>query len=270
MRKMAMYGKGGIGKSTIAVNLAITFANMEKRIGLIGCDPKGDTCRLLIPDRLPTILDNYKKIKMDINKIDDLTYLYKNSISCIEVGGPRPGVGCAGKGIILGLDLLKEYDFYDDNDLIIYDVLGDVVCGGFASPVSKGYAEEVYIVTSGEQASLFAANNIIKGMKQIGGNIQGLIYNSKNIDKEFEIVNEFSKRIQIPIIGKIKHSKRIPKLELEKTAVVEKFPSGEEAKQFEILAENILSKNIEVNTNNIEDEEVHDIIKTIKGDNYVY
>jgi nitrogenase iron protein NifH len=186
------------------------------------------------------------------------------------VGGPKPGVGCAGKGIVLGLDLLEEYDFYQDKDIIIYDVLGDVVCGGFASPVSKGYAEEVYIVTSGEQASLFAANNIIKGMSQIGGNIQGLIYNSKNIDKELAIVNEFSKRIQIPIIGKIKHSKRIPLLELQKKAIVDEYPDGKEAKQFESLADHIINKDIDVQTDNIEDEEVHEIIKKIKGDKYVY
>jgi nitrogenase iron protein NifH len=270
MKKIAMYGKGGIGKSTIAVNLALTFAKKDYNIGLIGCDPKGDTCRLLAPQRLPTILDNYSEIKKNINNIKDLIYVYEDSISCIEVGGPKPGVGCAGKGIVLGLDLLEEYDFYQDKDIIIYDVLGDVVCGGFASPVSKGYAEEVYIVTSGEQASLFAANNIIKGMSQIGGNIQGLIYNSKNIDKELAIVNEFSKRIQIPIIGKIKHSKRIPLLELQKKAIVDEYPDGKEAKQFESLADHIINKDIDVQTDNIEDEEVHEIIKKIKGDKYVY
>jgi len=270
MKKIAMYGKGGIGKSTIAVNLALTFANMNYKVGLIGCDPKGDTCRLLSPKRLPTILDNYRKIKEDINNISNLTYNYKDKITCIEVGGPRPGVGCAGKGIILGLDLLKDYDFYKDKDIIIYDVLGDVVCGGFASPVSKGYAEEVYIVSSGEQASLFAANNIIKGMSQIGGNVQGLIYNSKNIEKEFEIVDEFSKRINIPIIGRIEHSKRIPLLELQKKAVVAEFPNGKEAEQFKKLSINILDENIDIDTDTIEDEEVHEIIKEIKGDEYVY
>ncbi|MFW5889309.1 MAG: P-loop NTPase [Bacillota bacterium] len=270
MKKIAMYGKGGIGKSTIAVNLALTFAKMNYKIGLIGCDPKGDTCRLLSPKKLPTILDNYREIKKDINKIKDLTYNYKNQIECIEVGGPKPGVGCAGKGIILGLDLLKKYNFYNDKDIIIYDVLGDVVCGGFASPVSKGYAEEVYIVSSGEQSSLFAANNIIKGITQIGGNIQGLIYNSKNIEKEYEIVGEFSKRSNIPIVGKISYSKRIPLLELRKKAVVTEYPEGKEAKQFIKISNNILNKIFDIKADTIDDEDVHEIIKEIKGDSYVY
>lgn len=261
---IAIYGKGGIGKSTIAANLSLIFSQMGKRVGLIGCDPKGDTCRLLSFKKLPTILDNYNLLKGDIENIKKLIYSKKN-IACIEMGGPRPGVGCAGKGIIIGMEFLEKYRFFEDKDIIIYDVLGDVVCGGFASPVSKGFAQEIYIVTSEEHASLYAANNIITGMESIGGNIKGLIFNGKNLNNGHETIKLFSKKTNVPIAGKISYSEKFPELEFNKEAVIENYPEGEEAAEFKKLAENILNNDFNESARPLDDEAITNFFEKIRG-----
>src|SRR5664280_1424635 len=160
-KKIAIYGKGGIGKSTIVSNIAAAHSE-DKNVLVIGCDPKADTTRTLVGERIPTILD-ILKIKKDAST-EDILFAGYGDVRCAESGGPEPGVGCAGRGVIVAMNLLERLGvFSEDLDLIIYDVLGDVVCGGFAVPLCENFADEVYIVTSGEYMALYAANNICKG-----------------------------------------------------------------------------------------------------------
>ena len=242
MKKIAIYGKGGIGKSTTAVNLAITIAKTGKKVLIIGCDPKQDTTRLLVPKTQASIMEKYEQLKNNKCNLDEIAFQTEDNICCIEVGGPKPGVGCAGRGIILALEFLKKNEYFNKADVVIYDILGDVVCGGFASPISKGYAEDIYIVTSGQQASLFAANNIINGMNAVGGNIQGLIYNEKGFEGEVEIVIDFAKEVNIPIVGKIHYSLRIPDYEMRKKAITEAEPEGIEALEYSQLWNQIMTQ----------------------------
>ena len=161
MKKIAFYGKGGIGKSTTAANVSAAFSRMGRRVCQIGCDPKNDSTRLLLGRIAPsTILDLEREKKGAALTLEDLVHEGWNGVRCIEAGGPDPGVGCAGRGIIVALERLKALHAFDDLDVVLYDVLGDVVCGGFAVPIREGYAAEIYIVSSGELMSLYAANNI--------------------------------------------------------------------------------------------------------------
>ncbi len=181
-KKIAIYGKGGIGKSTIVSNIAAAHSE-DKNVLVIGCDPKSDTTRTLVGERIPTILDTLKN-KKDAS-IDDILFQGYGDVKCVESGGPEPGVGCAGRGVIVAMNLLDRLNvFSDDLDLIIYDVLGDVVCGGFAVPLRENFADEVYIVTSGEYMALYAANNICKGIKKLKGSFGGIICNCRGIENE--------------------------------------------------------------------------------------
>ena len=171
MKKIAFYGKGGIGKSTTAANVSAAFSKMGKKVCQIGCDPKNDSTRLLLGQICrQTVLDLVRDAEDDI-QAEQIVHTGFNGIKCVEAGGPEPGVGCAGRGIIVALEKLKELDVLDDEDLVLYDVLGDVVCGGFAVPIREGYATDIYIVSSGELMALYAANNIAKGVKRFAARV---------------------------------------------------------------------------------------------------
>lgn len=215
MKRIAIYGKGGIGKSTVAVNTAILLSKRGLRVALIGCDPKQDTIRLITEGNIPSILERYEALNEGKRPITDCVVRGRYGILCAEVGGPRPGVGCAGRGIILALELLTKNDCFSDLDVIIFDVLGDVVCGGFATPVVRGYAEDIYIVSSGEQASLYAANNILRGMCDIGHGVQGLVLNAAGFTDETMVADAFSALANLPIVARIPHDARIPANELK-------------------------------------------------------
>jgi len=238
-KRIAIYGKGGIGKSTTVANLAASFASDNKKVMVIGCDPKADTTRTLFGKRLPTILNTIKE-KRNLD-LDDVVFTGFNGVFCSESGGPEPGVGCAGRGVIVAMKLLENLEVFIKNqfDIVIYDVLGDVVCGGFAVPLKEDYADEVYIVSSGEYMSLYAANNISKGIKKLNGNLSGIICNCKGIENEVEIVNSFAEKIGSKVIGIIQRSQLIQTSELEAKTVVEKFPKSNESEDYEKLANSI-------------------------------
>ena len=238
-KKIAIYGKGGIGKSTIVSNIAAAHSE-EKNVLVIGCDPKADTTRTLVGERIPTILD-ILKIKKDAS-IEDILFAGYGDVRCAESGGPEPGVGCAGRGVIVAMNLLERLGvFSEDLDLIIYDVLGDVVCGGFAVPLRENFADEVYIVTSGEYMALYAANNICKGIKKLKGSFGGIICNCRGIENELEIVQEFAARVNSRIIGVIPRSEIVQKSEIDAKTVLEKFPDSEQAELYRKLASAIYS-----------------------------
>ncbi|BDZ70536.1 Ni-sirohydrochlorin a,c-diamide reductive cyclase ATP-dependent reductase subunit [Methanobacterium petrolearium] len=236
-KHIAIYGKGGIGKSTIVANLAAAYSeNMS--VLVIGCDPKADTTRTLVGRRIPTILDILKDKRNPTQ--EDVIFAGYGGVNCVESGGPKPGVGCAGRGIIVAMKLLENLEvFSQEPDIIIYDVLGDVVCGGFAAPLRENFADEVYIVTSGEYMALYAANNISQGIKKLKSNLGGIICNCRGINREVEIVEEFAHRIGSKVIGVIPRSELVQKSEIDAKTVVEKFPESEQAKKYVELSKKI-------------------------------
>ncbi|MDI6723930.1 MAG: Ni-sirohydrochlorin a,c-diamide reductive cyclase ATP-dependent reductase subunit [Methanobacterium sp.] len=238
-KKIAIYGKGGIGKSTIVSNIAAAYSE-DYNVLVIGCDPKADTTRTLVGRRTPTILDIVKEKKDAV--VEDIVFSGYNDVRCVESGGPEPGVGCAGRGVIVAMGLLDKLGaFSDDVDIIIYDVLGDVVCGGFAVPLREDFADEVYIVTSGEYMALYAANNICKGIKKLKSNLGGIICNCRGIENEIEIVTDFADRVGSKVIGVIPRSEMVQQSEIDAKTVIEKFSESKQAILYRGLAESIYS-----------------------------
>ncbi len=236
-KRIAIYGKGGIGKSTIVSNIAAAYSE-NYNVLVIGCDPKADTTRTLYGNRLPTVLDVLKTKRQA--QVEDVIFEGFNQVLCVESGGPEPGVGCAGRGVIVAMNLLEKLQvFTEDLDVVIYDVLGDVVCGGFAVPLREDFADEVYIVTSGEYMALYAANNISKGIKKLKGNLGGIICNCKGIENEEEIVAQFAQEIGSRVISIIPRSELVQKSEIEAKTVLEKYPESEQADLYRKLSDDI-------------------------------
>lgn len=241
-RRIAIYGKGGIGKTTISVNLAIAMAECGLKVVLVGCDPKRDTARLLLRESIPTIVEKYDALVSGRASLDEVCVQARKNLYCCEAGGPKPGVGCAGRGVLIALELLNQRGVLADADVVLYDVLGDVVCGGFATPVTHGFTDRVYVVTSGEQASLLAANNILSGMASVGGKIGGLIYNARGFEGEDRYVERFSQRTKAPIVGRMPYSQRIKLEELSRRAICEAENAPAEHSAIARLASKILGE----------------------------
>ncbi|MEM5780621.1 MAG: P-loop NTPase [Lawsonibacter sp.] len=246
MKRLALYGKGGIGKSTTAVNMAVVLAKSGLRVALIGCDPKQYTVRLLTGRYIPSILDSYEEISAGGKPIETCVIKASHDILCCEVGGPKPGVGCAGRGIILALELLQKSGCLSDRDVVIYDVLGDVVCGGFAAPIVRGFADEVYIVSSGENAALYAANNILRGMLAIGCQPRGLVFNCAGFPGEQEVVLDFSETVKLGISGEISRNSRIPMYELRGIPITEVEDEWEIYSAYKALCDAVMAGSGEV------------------------
>lgn len=246
MRQIAIYGKGGIGKSTTTQNLTAALATMGKRIMQIGCDPKADSTRMLMGGkRQPTVLDTLREVGTENVTLEEVVHIGFGGIKCVEAGGPEPGVGCAGRGVITAINLLEELGAYtDDLDFVFYDVLGDVVCGGFAMPMREGKAREIYIVASGEMMALYAANNICKGIvrfaKQSGIRLGGIICNSRKVDNELELLTAFSERIGSHLVHFIPRDNIVQRAEINKKTVIEYDPESNQAGEYLQLAKNII------------------------------
>lgn len=244
MKKIAFYGKGGIGKSTTASNVSAAFSTMGKRVCQIGCDPKNDSTRLLLGHIChKTILDLERERKGDAILKSEIVHYGYNGISCIEAGGPEPGVGCAGRGIIVALEKVHSLNALDGMDIVLYDVLGDVVCGGFAVPIREGFAEEIYVVSSGELMSLYAANNIAKGIKRFASRgkvrLGGIIGNGRNVDREEELLKAFADKLGTQLIEFIPRLKMLHDAEIHRQSIIEYAPHSDEAKIYSELAEKI-------------------------------
>ena len=249
MLKVAVYGKGGIGKSTVTSNLAAAFANMGKRVIQIGCDPKADsTINLLGGEPLRPVMNYMREEDEEPDELAQISKEGYGGILCIETGGPTPGLGCAGRGIIATFQLLEDMDLFAHYkpDVVLYDVLGDVVCGGSAAPIREGYAEKVLIVTSGEKMALYAANNISSAVRNFEdrsyARVFGIVLNHRNVENEMEKVQAFSEKIGVPIVGEVPRSDEIIRWEDQGKTVIEGNPDSEISKCFFDLAELLLKE----------------------------
>ena len=246
-RKVAFYGKGGIGKSTTQQNTAAAMAHFyDQKIFIHGCDPKADSTRLILggkpQESLMEVLREEGAEKVTNEKVIKRGY---EGIQCVESGGPEPGVGCAGRGIITAINLMEENGAYtEDLDFVFFDVLGDVVCGGFAMPIRDGKAQEVYIVASGEMMAIYAANNICKGLvkyaKQSGVRLGGIICNSRKVDREKEFLEEFTASIGTHMIHFVPRDNIVQKAEFNKKTVCEYDENENQAKEYSELARKII------------------------------
>jgi nitrogenase iron protein NifH len=241
IRQVAIYGKGGIGKSTTTQNLTAGLAESGKKIMVVGCDPKADSTRLLLGTLAQrTVLDTIRTAGDNV----ELSSIMKegfSGIKCVESGGPEPGVGCAGRGIITSIGLLEQLGAYtEDLDYVFYDILGDVVCGGFAMPIREGKAKEIYIVASGEMMALYAANNICKGIAKYaekgGVRLGGIICNSRNVDRENELLEAFSKEIGTQLIYFVPRNNVVQRAEINRKTVIEYAPEDHQAQEYRNLA----------------------------------
>jgi nitrogenase iron protein NifH len=246
-RKIAIYGKGGIGKSTTQQNTAAAMAHFyNKKVFIHGCDPKADSTRLILGGmNQRTLMDMLREEGEEKITAERVVRTGFGEIRCVESGGPEPGVGCAGRGVITAIDLMEKNGAYtDDLDFVFFDVLGDVVCGGFAMPIRDGKAQEVYIVASGEMMAIYAANNICKGLlkyaRQSGVRLGGVICNSRKVDREAEFLEEFTAAIGTKMIHFIPRDNIVQKAEFNKKTVVNYDAECNQAKEYGKLAAKII------------------------------
>jgi nitrogenase iron protein NifH len=253
MRKVAIYGKGGIGKSTTTQNTVAALAEMGKKVMVVGCDPKADSTRLLLGGLAQrSVLDTLREEGEDV-ELEDIRSGGFCSTLCVESGGPEPGVGCAGRGIITSINMLEQLGAYDeenDLDYVFYDVLGDVVCGGFAMPIREGKAEEIYIVCSGEMMAMYAANNICKGIMKFAETgvvrLGGLICNSRKVDREDELIQEFAKRLGTQMVHFVPRDNDVQRAEINRKTVIDWNPNCPQADEYRTLARNIDNNTLKV------------------------
>jgi nitrogenase iron protein NifH len=246
MKQIALYGKGGIGKSTTSANLSVALSGMGLDILQIGCDPKRDSTRMLMHGTfIPTVMDLVRERGDTALSIPDIVFTGYNGVRCVEAGGPEPGVGCAGRGIIATFQLLEKFGALK-GDVIVYDVLGDVVCGGFAMPMREGYAQEIYLITSGELMSLYAANNICKAIKRLASRVKskcrlaGVICNAKGQPREEDLVAEFARRVNSTLIEFIPRDRVVQLAELNRKTVIEFEPASAQAARYRSLATRVM------------------------------
>ncbi|WP_020071995.1 nitrogenase iron protein [Faecalispora sporosphaeroides] len=244
LRQIAIYGKGGIGKSTTTQNLTAGLAESGKKVMVVGCDPKADSTRLLLGGLSQrTVLDTLRETGDSIELPNILRDGYLG-IKCVESGGPEPGVGCAGRGIITSINLLERLGAYTEElDYVFYDVLGDVVCGGFAMPIREGKAKEIYIVASGEMMALYAANNISKGIARYartgGVRLGGIICNSRNVDRELDLLRAFAAELGTQLIYFVPRDNVVQRAEIRRKTVIEFNPGSLQAQEYRNLAKAI-------------------------------
>lgn len=259
MRQIAIYGKGGIGKSTVASNLSMAFREQGLKVMQVGCDPKRDSTRNLTQGKLiPTVLETYREhLRMGRDEyaiaLEDIVFGGSQGIYCVESGGPEPGIGCAGRGVLTAINILRDLKAFDTYsvDVVVYDVLGDVVCGGFAQPIREGYAREIYLVCSGAFMSVYAANNIAKAIRRLSRpgetGLAGVIGNSSG-DEQFEkgVLAEFAQTLGSKLIHLIPRSPAIQACEVQCRTVLEHSPDSEEGEVFRELAKRVMDNDRQV------------------------
>ena len=256
LRQCAIYGKGGIGKSTTTQNLVAALAESGKKVMIVGCDPKADSTRLILHAKAQ---NSVMELAAEAGSVEDLELedvlsVGYGGIKCVESGGPEPGVGCAGRGVITAINFLEEEGAYDDElDFVFYDVLGDVVCGGFAMPIRENKAQEIYIVCSGEMMAMYAANNICKGIVKYANSgsvrLAGLICNSRQTDREDELIMALADKLGSQMIHFIPRANAVQHAEIRRMTVIEFDPTHKQADEYRQLAKKIVdNKNFVIPT----------------------
>jgi nitrogenase iron protein NifH len=267
MRKIAIYGKGGIGKSTTTQNTVAGLVELGRKVMVVGCDPKADSTRLLLGGMAQkSVLDTLREEGEDVELEDILKEGYGGT-RCVESGGPEPGVGCAGRGIITSINMLESLGAYEESvglDYAFYDVLGDVVCGGFAMPIRDGKAQEIYIVCSGEMMAMYAANNICKGIRKYaesgGVRLGGLICNSRNVDNEKEMIEELARKLGTQMIYFVPRDNMVQQAEINRKTVIEHAPDHPQADHYRSLAKAIDENQMFVIPNPLEIEDLEQLL----------
>ncbi|MDX8355438.1 nitrogenase iron protein [Cognatiyoonia sp. IB215182] len=245
LRQIAFYGKGGIGKSTTSQNTLAALVELQQKILIVGCDPKADSTRLILNSKAQdTVLHMAAEMgSVEDLELEDVLKTGYQDIKCVESGGPEPGVGCAGRGVITAINFLEENGAYDDVDYVSYDVLGDVVCGGFAMPIRENKAQEIYIVMSGEMMALYAANNISKGILKYansgGVRLGGLICNERQTDKELELAEAMAEKLGSKLIHFVPRDNIVQHAELRRQTVLQYAPDSKQADEYRQLAQKI-------------------------------
>jgi nitrogenase iron protein NifH len=267
MRQIAIYGKGGIGKSTTTQNTVAGLVSLGKKVIIVGCDPKADSTRLMLHSKAQTTVMDLIRERGTVEDLElkDVLKLGYGGVKCVESGGPEPGVGCAGRGVITAINFLEAEGAYTpDLDFVFYDVLGDVVCGGFAMPIREGKAEEIYIVVSGEMMAMYAANNISKGILKYAtaGKVRlgGLICNSRETDKEYELIDALAKRLGTQMIHFVPRDNQVQRAELRRMTVIEYSPDHPQAEEYRILAKKISDNKMLVIPKPLAMEELEDLL----------
>lgn len=265
MLKIAFYGKGGIGKSTIAANVSAAYAGQGKKVLHIGCDPKADSTRVLTEKRIPSVLEQIEKIHGEL-KENDLVFPGKYGVCCAESGGPGAGMGCAGLGITSAVNELERLNILSRSwDLVVYDVLGDVVCGGFSVPMRRHYADKVYIVTSADYMSLYAANNIMKGCQRYSDNEKklaaGLILNHIKNDRDMRIGKKFSEYTGLPVAAFFKECSEMQEADYQNALFTELFPESENTREISRLIGRIMEVDGEQDIHPMDEEEMENFRK---------
>jgi nitrogenase iron protein NifH len=267
MRQIAIYGKGGIGKSTTCQNTVAGLAQLGKKIMIVGCDPKADATRLMLHAKAQTtVMDMIRERgTVDDLELNDVLKVGFGDVKCVESGGPEPGVGCAGRGVITAINFLEAEGAYSpDLDFVFYDVLGDVVCGGFAMPIRENKAQEIYIVCSGEMMAMYAANNISKGILKYATNgkvrLGGLICNSRNTDKEAELIEALAAKLGTQMIHFVPRDNQVQRAELRRMTVIEYSPAHAQAEEYRTLARKIADNDMFVIPKPLQMEELEDLL----------
>ncbi len=250
-RQCAIYGKGGIGKSTTTQNLVAALAELGKKVMIVGCDPKADSTRLILHSKAQSTIMEMAAEQGSVEDIEleDVLKVGYGDVRCVESGGPEPGVGCAGRGVITAINFLEEEGAYEDDlDFVFYDVLGDVVCGGFAMPIRENKAQEIYIVCSGEMMAMYAANNISKGICKYaatgGVRLAGLICNSRNTDREDELIEALAAKIGTQMIHFVPRDNIVQRAEIRRMTVIEYDPTCKQADEYRTLAKKIIDNKL--------------------------
>jgi len=246
LRQCAIYGKGGIGKSTTTQNLVSALAELGNKVMIVGCDPKADSTRLILHAKAQTTIMSLAAEAGSVEdlELEDVLKAGYRGIKCVESGGPEPGVGCAGRGVITAINFLEEEGAYDDElDFVFYDVLGDVVCGGFAMPIRENKAQEIYIVCSGEMMAMYAANNIAKGIVKYANSgsvrLAGLICNSRETAREDELISALAAKIGTTMIHFVPRDNVVQRAEIRRMTVIEYEPTAKQADEYRQLATKI-------------------------------
>ncbi|HSJ81612.1 MAG TPA: nitrogenase iron protein [Thiobacillus sp.] len=256
LRQCAIYGKGGIGKSTTTQNLVAGLAEAGKKVMIVGCDPKADSTRLILHAKAQNSIMEMAANAGSVEdlELEDVMRVGYRDIKCVESGGPEPGVGCAGRGVITAINFLEEEGAYEEDlDFVFYDVLGDVVCGGFAMPIRENKAQEIYIVCSGEMMAMYAANNIAKGIVKYansgGVRLAGLICNSRNTAREDELIMELARQLGTTMIHFVPRDNVVQRAEIRRMTVIEYEPTAKQAQEYRDLANKIVeNKNFVIPT----------------------